>query len=371
MTSTCSMCRRYSGRIRKNSTSAPDQRTDHHADEHASRERPPAQAGQIRRGHPRRVGAGREEGAVREVQHVHQPVDQRKSRSHQEVQRAETDAGDQDQDQRTHDPTFPGSRASSAGGRLAVRLPPASMVRSASLAHSRGPDHLSGVARTGRSGQRRRDPEQRIDQRLVRQQRRGVGRVHHPAGVDAPSPYRRSAGPAAGSARPAARWSARRPGPARRRPRSTSLGARPLVGSSTSSSLAGPSSTLASATICCWPPDSVPARCFRRSAAPGTVRAPCRSPVDRRALRPAPGSPRPSARRTRPGPRARTRRRSGRSGGWADRSISIAVELDLDRCDGTSPRIALRVVVLPTPLRPSSAVTPPSAHGEVDALQDV
>ena len=37
----------------------------------------------------------------------------------------------------------------------------------------------------------------------------------------------------------------------------------------------------------------------------------------------------------------------------------------------TSPISARRVVVLPTPLRPSSAVTPPVGHVERDALQDV
>ena len=80
----------------------------------------------------------------------------------------------------------------------------------------------------------------------------------------------------------------------------------------------------------------------------------------RRCARRAGGSPRRSARRRRRGPRARSRRRGGRSGGSASRVDVLAVERDAAAARPTRPRIARSVVVLPTPLRPSSAVTPPS-----------
>jgi len=51
---------------------------------------------------PRRVGADREEGAVREVEHAHEPIDQGEPRGDQEVHRAEAEAGDREQDERLH-----------------------------------------------------------------------------------------------------------------------------------------------------------------------------------------------------------------------------------------------------------------------------
>ncbi|WP_460493635.1 hypothetical protein [Dactylosporangium cerinum] len=53
----------------------------------------------------------------------------------------------------------------------------------------------------------------------------------------------------------------------------TTFGARPFVGSSMSSSRFGLSSTRPIASICCWPPDRVPARCRARLRSSGN--SPC------------------------------------------------------------------------------------------------
>ena len=51
---------------------------------------------------PGRVGADRDEGAVREVQHAHQAVDQRQAGGDQEVHGAEPEPGDREQDEGVH-----------------------------------------------------------------------------------------------------------------------------------------------------------------------------------------------------------------------------------------------------------------------------
>ncbi len=56
----------------------------------------------------------------------------------------------------------------------------------------------------------------------------------------------------------------------------TIWGASPSLGSSTSSRSLSPTSPRAMASICCWPPDSVPASCPRRSSRIGNDRRRCR-----------------------------------------------------------------------------------------------
>ena len=96
----------------------------------------------------------------------------------------------------------------------------------------------------------------------------------------------------------------------------------------------------------------------RASRAPGRARRRARSGRCRSARRGA-GSRRRSGRRRRRGPPARSRSRAGRSGASAAGVSSSPASVTLPR-RGTSPIIARSVVVLPTPFRPSSAVTPPS-----------
>ena len=55
--------------------------------------------GDLRRQPPRRIRAGRDERTVREVEHPHQPVDERQPGGDQEVQRAEPEPGDREQDE--------------------------------------------------------------------------------------------------------------------------------------------------------------------------------------------------------------------------------------------------------------------------------
>ena len=89
---------------------------------------------------------------------------------------------------------------------------------------------------------------------------RGPG-VHDPAGVEHDGVLGDAARRRRGSARRAAPCVSSQTRSSTRRPRSTSFGASPLVGSSTSSSRFSFSSARAIATICCCPPESVPARC--------------------------------------------------------------------------------------------------------------
>ena len=56
---------------------------------------------------------------------------------------------------------------------------------------------------------------------------------------------------------------------------STSTGASPIDGSSISSTLGSAISARPIATICCSPPESVPAFCFRRSRTRGNVSRIC------------------------------------------------------------------------------------------------
>ena len=133
-------------------------------------------------------------------------------------------------------------------------------------------------------------------------------------------------------------------------------GARPLVGSSTSRSRLVFSSARASDTICCWPPDRVPAACPARAVRSG--KSSCTS------IRPG-APPRSASRRfsatvsfektsrssgTYPTPRCTMR--------WVDSESMRTPSSSTRPLRSISPRMALIVDVLPTPFRPSRAVTP-------------
>ena len=103
MTSTCSMCRRYSGRISDELDRAPRARRRPRCPKTAPTSSfvpapPPTCVGHP----PGRVGADGEEGAVREVEHAHQPVDERQAGRDQEVHRPEPEPGDREQDEGAH-----------------------------------------------------------------------------------------------------------------------------------------------------------------------------------------------------------------------------------------------------------------------------
>ena len=206
----------------------------------------------------------------------------------------------------------------------------------------------------------------------------GVGEeLRRRAGVDDPAPVEHddvsgeAAGRRRGSARRAGRSSARQRARAPRRPPSRAAGASPFVGSSTRSSAVlvqeRPRDRDHLLLAARERPGSLAAAL---RAARGTARRRGRSAGRRRARR-AGGSPRRSGRRRRRGPPARSRRRGARSRASAARVTSSPSSETVPRERGTSPMSARSVVVLPTPFRPSSAVTPPFGTVERDALQDV
>ena len=158
----------------------------------------------------------------------------------------------------------------------------------------------------------------------------------------------------------------RAPPAARRR----SIGARPSVGSSSSSSVGFSISARPIASICCSPPESWPPMLRAPLLEAREHRVDAReSPRARRARRRS-GSPRPSASGrccapagTQPSP-ARARRCGGRR-------VSVdAGERDARRCALAAPISALISVVLPTPLRPSTASDRPVVEREVERLDD-
>src|SRR3954447_14212370 len=144
-----------------------------------------------------------------------------------------------------------------------------------------------------------------------------------------------------------------------------SIGARPIDGSSSSSSFGRLMSARPTASICCSPPDSVPPTCFSRSRRRGnSVNARSISslislrlrrvyaPISRFSRTVMPGKmPRPSGDWETP----RTTRRSARS-----RVMSFPSNRIVPRATGRRPEIARMVVVLPAPFAPISATISPS-----------
>ena len=293
-------------------------------------------------GLPAGEGAEREERSVGEVQHAHQAVDQGQPGGDEEVERAEAEPGDEEQDDGAH-ARCPRSVAAADGVGAAEVEPPRPGSR-------RGAPVVVGA-----------DAEQAPDQcRRRRAARSRTRRCGPRARRTAPRRRRRAGAPRRGSARPAGSARSWRPRRAPRRPPARSRGARPLVGSSTSSTrlsvqqragerdhlllpagerpggLAGALDEVGEERV-----DELPARAAVPLGEPqvlghgelGEDLAVLGDVADAAAHDPVRGLARRSARRP-----ARPSR----------------------RCGSIRPRTALMVLVLPTPLRPSSAVTPVS-----------
>ena len=149
---------------------------------------------------------------------------------------------------------------------------------------------------------------------------------------------------------------------------STIMGARPSVGSSTSSRRGVPTSTRAMASICCSPPDSVVPICRRRCASVGK-RSKARSSARAFSARGRPAACMSPRRRfsstVRPGKILRSSgtrpipRRHTLSGGSAAMSVEPKrIEPDVR---STQRAMVLTRVLLPTPLRPNTPSTSPCA----------
>ena len=154
----------------------------------------------------------------------------------------------------------------------------------------------------------------------------------------------------------------------------TIAGARPLVGSSISSSLRGSTMARAIDSICFCPPDSAPARdsqkrLQRREESenpfqPGIVERPVARRQHQVFLHRQVGEHRHAFRHIADAEPGDIRRRAV-SRCAARRARSRPAEA----CH--RPMMVRSVVVLPAPLRPSSIVVWPSATAKIDALQDV
>ncbi len=79
-----------------------DERADDEADEHADEQSAPAAVADAAPDLPAEEAGEGEEGAVREVQHAHQPVDQGEAARDEEVQRTEAEAGDEQEQDGAH-----------------------------------------------------------------------------------------------------------------------------------------------------------------------------------------------------------------------------------------------------------------------------
>ena len=145
---------------------------------------------------------------------------------------------------------------------------------------------------------------------------------------------------------------------------STSTGARPIEGSSISSTFGFAMSARPIATICCSPPESVPAFCFRRSRTRGNVSStrsrsssiPAVAPLVRARAR---GSRPRSCRRTADGSPAPSRCPAARPRSSAGRSRPRRRGAPPPRSASRSPRIVFSVVVLPLALPPSRQTISP------------
>ena len=152
----------------------------------------------------------------------------------------------------------------------------------------------------------------------------------------------------------------------------TTTGARPSDGSSSSSSRGAPISARPMASICCWPPQSVPAIWPRRSRGAGRSRRPSPArPAARRGRaprrRPARGSRGRSSCRRAAALRAPGRRPARRCGAPALPLERRAVETMLPARGQCRPAIVRMSVVLPAPFGPISATISPACDLQGDA----
>ena len=164
------------------------------------------------------VGAKSHEQPVGEVEHVHQSVDQRQARSREEVDGAESDTAEGEGRERR-------SRCSRHAEELTDEVGIAEV----------GPPRRGGRPRRGRAR---------------RSARRGASRRSRFCSTSSIVAARRRRSRASANS-------------------VTSFGASPLEGSSTKRSGESFSSTRAIESICCWPPESVPARWRARDRSSG------------------------------------------------------------------------------------------------------
>jgi hypothetical protein len=157
---------------------------------------------------------------------------------------------------------------------------------------------------------------------------------------------------------------------------STRMGARPIEGSSSSTTSGFSITARAMASICCSPPDSVPASCVRRSFRRGKspARVPGRPATSPRGRLPVKRGKAPSAGcrsrswwRTRAGLRANAPGPAWRCGATPGRD-ALAAQRDLAAVGAIMPEMARMVVVLPAPLEPMSVTTLPLGTS-IDAVQ--
>ena len=156
---------------------------------------------------------------------------------------------------------------------------------------------------------------------------------------------------------------------------STTIGARPLDGSSIRSSRFGLTRARAMASICFWPPESVAAPGAPEAAEVGEQLEDAPEAVGRRGVERPLGDAEVLVHRERrrrcPGPRARSRSRAARPGGAGARRWARPSNRTSPRRAAIRPITVRSVVVLPAPLRPRSTVTASRRDAERHALEDV
>ena len=155
VTSTCSMVRRYSGRIRTSSTSDRDQRAGGHPEGDREHEAQPVRSRRPAGCPPPTRCAyapTARNSAVREVEHVGQPEDQRQAGGDQEVQRRQAEPGQRQQDRRCSSVRST-SRGAGADARAATSV---SVGRPTSSScgrrRSRRPRPAASTTASGRAG---------------------------------------------------------------------------------------------------------------------------------------------------------------------------------------------------------------------------
>ena len=187
VTSTCSMCRLVERPDQVSSMTRRDHGTDGEAEDGADEELRPGTAADLLGHPPRRIRADGEEGAVSEVEHAHQAVDQRQAGADQEVHRPEPEPGDRQQDERAHRGLRHARRAARAPapGRRAARRP--------GRHGRRGPSR--GRRRSWRRGRRRRGSARRGGRSPARPRARAPPRPRSRAAARAPSSARRRGAP--------------------------------------------------------------------------------------------------------------------------------------------------------------------------------
>ena len=264
------------------------------------------QAGKRRRQRDGGIGADRDEGAVAEIEHVHQAEHQRQAGRDDEDDHAHGQAGEGQR--------HPGrERRRSAAAPRARRAGPAAPARHRGVAPAAGERRCGGRTSlvTGPSSGRAAGAAGR-DPRPAPPSRRHARCGHCPS----PRRCRRAIWRTGNSARRPGWWCR-----ALFSSRNAAImlammaGARPLVGSSIRNSLRGSMMARAIDSICFWPPDSTPAASDQNFSSAGNRPKIHAQPRRRRSARSAPPAAdfrAPSGRRRCPCSPARRRCRPGR-----------------------------------------------------------